>query len=188
MESYYNFRYYDADMVVKMIEKLAHHTKFNEHRILANNILNSLHRSEQGGGDCNFTLPDIDKKPIDLTGMHGKWLYIAFVRVNDPNSTSELETMAHFKDLIYKNYDNVEFVTIACDREYQKMFHFLKNSKHGDRYDWTWLHFDGNYDLLRHFQVTSFPWFVLINPDGHIEYDITPAPSTGFLLNGPWKK
>ena len=33
-ESYYNFRYYDSEMVVKMIEKLASRTKFTEHKKL----------------------------------------------------------------------------------------------------------------------------------------------------------
>lgn len=185
-ESYYNFRYYDASMVVKMIEKLANRTKFQDHRVLARHILDALKRSDEETSELSFTLPDVDKKPVNISEMRGKWIYLAFVRVNDPNCISEIETMAHFKDQIYQHYDNVEFVTIACDREYQKMFHFLKNTKHGDRFNWTWLHFDGNYDLLRHFQVTTYPWFVLINPDGEIQYDITPAPSTGFLLNAPW--
>jgi hypothetical protein len=66
------------------------------------------------------------------------------------------------------------------------MFHFLKNSRHGNRYDWKWLHFDGNYDMLRHFQIYSYPWFVLLDPEGRIVYDVTPAPSSGFLFNAPW--
>lgn len=190
-ESYYNFRYYDAEMVVKMIEKLASRTKFPEHKVIARNILesfnayNSQKNKEEG---LDFVLPNVDKQPVSLQDFKGKWIYIAFVRVNDPNSISEIETMAHFKKQYYSDYDNVEFVTIACDREFQKMFHFLKNSKHGSNYGTTWLHFNGNYDLLRRFQVTSYPWFVLINPEGNRQYDITPAPSTGFLLNAPWRK
>ena len=120
--------------------------------------------------------------------MKGKWIYVAFVRVSDPNSILEIETMAHFKKQVYEENNDVAFVTIDCDREFQKMFHFLKNSKHGDKYDWTWLYFDGNYDLLRKYQITAFPWFILINPEGTLQYDITPAPSTGFLNNAPWKK
>ena len=190
-ESYYNFRYYDAEMVVKMIEKLAERSKFAEHKTIAQNILEGLSRysAENAQSDClSFTLPDVDKKPVSLKNSKGKWIYIAFVRVNDPNSISELETMAHFKDKVYSENNDVEFVTIACDREFQKMFHFLKNTKHGNRFNWTWLHFDGNYDLLRQFQITSYPWFILINPEGKLQYDITPAPSSGFLLNAPWQK
>lgn len=184
-ESYYNFHYYDAEMVIKMIEKLAARTKFPEHKKIAQSILDGLNRRDNGDEVVQFSLPDVEKNRVSLSDMKGKWVYIAFVRVNDPNSLSEIETMAHFKEAAYSN-GNVEFVTIACDREFQKMFHFLKNTKHGNKYNWTWLHFDGNYDLLRHYQICTYPWFVLINPDGELQYDITPAPSTGFLLNAPW--
>ncbi len=185
-ESYYNFRYYDAEMVVKMIEKLANRTKFPDHKIIAQHILDGIDQRDEGGRVMTFSLPDVEKNMVSLSDMKGKWVYIAFVRVNDAASLAEIETMAHFKDTVKMMNPNVEFVTIACDREFQKMFHFLKNSKHGDRYNWTWLHYNGNYDLLRHYQITSYPWFVLINPQGEIQYDITPAPSTGFLMNAPW--
>lgn len=185
-ESYYNFRYYDAEMVVKMIEKLASKTKFVDHKVIARHILDGIVKSDESGQAMTFSLPDADKNRMSLNELKGKWVYIAFVRVNEPASRAEIETMAHFRDTVYAMADNVEFVTIDCDREFQKMFHFLKNSKHGNRYNWTWLHFDGNFDLLNHYQVYSYPWFVLINPDGQLQYDITPAPSTGFLMNAPW--
>ena len=192
-ESYFNFRYYDPEMVVKMIQRIAQKTKFPEHKIIAQNIIDGLPDNIYQEGEVtdlqnlDFNLPNVDKQLFSLNSLKGKWVYIAFVRTSDPNSVSELETMAHFKDRIYSGNGNVAFVTIACDREFQKMYHFLKNTKHGDRFPWTWLHFDGNYDLLRHFQISSYPWFVLINPDGRIHYNITPAPSTGFLLNAPWQ-
>ncbi len=187
-ESYYNFHYYNSEMVVKMIEKLAERTKFPEHKKLAQNILNGFSHRFEESKMTSFTLPDVEKHQVSLDEFKGKWVYLAFVRVNDPNCLAEIETMAHFKNTIYSKYNNVDFVTIACDREFQKMFHFLKNSKHGNRYDWTWLHFDGNYDLLRYYQIFTYPWFVLLNPEGEQVYDVTPAPSTGFLMNAPWNK
>lgn len=186
-ESYYNFRYYDAEMVVKMIEKLAARTKFPDHKVIASHILSDFDkRHEAEEKEVSFELPDVDKNMVRLNDLRGKWVYLSFVRVGDQSSLAEIETMAHFKDSVYKYFDNVEFVTVDCDREFQKMFHFLKNSRHGNRYDWKWLHFDGNYDMLRHFQIYSYPWFVLLDPEGRIVYDVTPAPSSGFLFNAPW--
>lgn len=190
-ESYYNFHYYDPEMVVKMIERLAQRTKFPDHKAIARNILEGLNKSRtEENSDLldNMVLPDVNKQPFDLKQLKGKWIYVSFVRAGDPGSLAELETMAHLYNQVKAENKDVEFVSIDCSREFQKMFHFLKNSKHGNRYNWTWLHFDGNYDLLRRFQITTQPWFVLINPEGKLQYDITPAPSTGFLLNAPWKQ
>ena len=187
-EAYFNFKFYDADMVVKMIEKLATRTKFQEHKTIAIQILNSFNRNNNYNPTESFTLLDINKKPTSIGNLKNKWTYLAFIRVSDPLSISEMETIAHFKKQIYSQHDNVEFITVVCDREFQKMFHFLKNTKHGDRFDWTWLHFNGNYELLNKYQICTYPWFVLINPNGEVQYDVTPAPSTGFLMNAPWNE
>ena len=177
----------NSDKVLQMIDLLGSRTKFPEHKTLARQLAASLRQQEQGVEMPSFTLPDVDKNMVSLDSMKGKWVYITFVRVGDKNCISELETMAHFKDSVYSRNKNVEFVTVCCDREFQTMYNFLKNSKRGRKYNWTWLHFNGNYRLLEHYQVVSYPHFILINPDGQLQYTITPAPATGFLMHGPWQ-
>ncbi len=186
-ESYYQPRYYEADKVVRMIELVGEGSKFPEHKTLAERIVKSLRQKEEGAEVPDFVLPDVDKKMVSLEGMKGKWVYLSFVRVSDPNSLGEMETLAHFKDSIYAKNKNVEFVTICCDREFQKMYHLLKNTRKGQRYNWTWLHFNGNYKLLERYGVVSYPWFILINPEGELQYTVTPAPASGFLLHAPWQ-
>lgn len=186
-EMYYNSHYFKSENVVKMIEYIRDHTKFVDHKPIAQNILDGLKQTQAGSMSPGFSLPDVDKQMVSLNNFHGKWVYLSFVRVGEQACLGEIETMAHFKDSIYGAYDNVEFVTICCDREFQKMYHFLKNSKHGDRYNWIWLHFNGDYEMLNQFGVVTYPTFILINPKGEIQYDITPSPSSGFLLNAPWQ-
>lgn len=185
-ESYYQQRYYDPDKVVQMIGMIGESSKFSEHKVLAQRIVSNFKAHEQGADVPSFVLPDVDRHPVSLDSLKGKWVYISFVRVGDPNCISELETMSHFKDSTYAKSDSVEFVTICCDREFQKMYNFLKNSKRGSKYNWTWLHFDNDFRLLEHFQVVSYPHFLLINPEGQQQYAVTPAPASGFLLKAPW--
>ncbi len=186
-ESFYQSNYYEPGKVVSMIGLIGNKSKFPEHKVLAQRIINSLRQQTREAEIPKFELPDINKEMVSLDDLKGKWVYMAFVHVGDPNCIAELETMAHFKDSIYSKSKNVEFVTICCDREFQKMYHFLKNSKRGSKYDWTWLHFNGNYKLLEHYQVVSYPHFILINPDGQLQYTVTPQPASGFLLHGPWQ-
>lgn len=185
-ESFYQSNYYEPGKVVSMVSLIGNKSKFPEHKVLAKRIIDNLKRQEEGAEVPTFELPDINKEMVSLDNLKGKWVYMAFVRVGDPNCIAELETMAHFKDSIYGKNKNVEFVTICCDREFQKMYHFLKNSKKGSQYNWTWLHFNGNYKLLEHYQVVSYPHFILVNPEGQLQYTVTPPPASGFLLHGPW--
>lgn len=184
-ESYYD-AVYDRTHVRHMVERLADETKFGEHRILAENLLASFTSHEKGSEVPATVLPDKERNMVNLDSLRGQWVYISFVRVGDPNSQAELETMAHFYDTIRSSHPDVQFVSICCDREFQKMYHLLNNSRRGHRYNWLWLHFDGDYRLLENYGVVSYPTFVLIDPQGHRVYDFTPAPATGFLLNAPW--
>lgn len=186
-ESYYNAAY-ERVKVRRMVETLGQRSKFPEHRKLAASLAASFAARERGAEMPRFELPDIDRNMVSLDDLRGKWVYLSFVRVGDPASLAEIETLAFFRDSIYSRNKDVVFVSVSCDREFQKMYHFVRNNKKGHRYNWIWLHFDGNYKLLERYGVVSYPTFLLIGPDGCLQYDITPAPASGFLLRGPWEK
>ena len=185
-ESYYKTKIYKQDKVVAALETLRTRTKFPEHRELIKNLLSVFSHNSKGGEVAAFSLPDADKRMVSLDSFKGKWVYLSFVRVGEPHSLREIETLAYFKDSIYARSKNVEFVTICCDREFQKMYHFLRNSRNGSRYNWTWLHFNNNFKLLERYGVVSFPTFLLINPEGKLQYSVTPSPGSGLLVNPPW--
>lgn len=186
-EAFSNRRYYDPHKVEQCVVEIAERTKFVDHKHLAQHILAAFHSQQQGYVLPSFCLPDADRNMQCLDSLRGKWVYLAFVRVDDPNSLGEIETMAHFKDTLYAQYPDLRFVTICCDREFQKMYHLLRNSRKGYRYTWQWLHFNGDYTLLEHYGVVSYPHFILLDPEGQQCYDVTPQPASGFLLHGPWQ-
>lgn len=187
-EAFYNGFYYKPDKVVYMLEQLKEKTKFQEHKLLCENILNKFSEATLEYHLPTFRLPDVDKNMVSLEDFAGKWVYLSFVRVGEPSCIGEMDAIAHFYDTICAQDSNVVFITIDCDREFPKMYHLLRNNKRGSRYHWTWLHFDGNYSLLEHYGVVSFPSFILLNPQGNRKYNVTPAPSSGFLLFPPWRK
>lgn len=182
-ESYYDFRNYNSKMVVEMLRRVVSNTKFPEHKLIAENLIKSFEKAQNADTSrVKMVLPDVDKKMVSLDSFRGKWVYMAFVRVGEPGSLSEIETMAHFYDTITKTCD-MDFVTISCDREFQKFYHFLRNSKNGEKYTrWTWLHFNNNFEMLRQFSVYTYPRFVLIDPEGKVQALHALSPAEGFLL------
>ena len=186
-EAYNNRRYYEPAQVAEMIRRVADRTKFPEHKALASNIIASFAMQQMGDEVPSFCLPDADHRQVCIDSLIGNWIYLSFVRVNDPNCIAELETLAHFQDSLYALYPNLKFVTVSCDREFSRFHRFLRHSRRGSNYHWTFLHFDGNYRLLDHYGVASYPHFILINPEGKLHYSVTPAPASGILLRGPWQ-
>ena len=186
-ESFYDADY-SRDGVRQLVRQLGEQTKWEQHRALAQRLLELFDRANEGSEPLrDVVLPDVDHRPVGLDSLRGKWLYISFVRANDANCQRELETMAHFRDTVYSQGD-VEFISIDCDREFQKMYHLLRNNRRGNNYRWLWLHFDGDYHLLERLGVVAFPTFLLVDPQGNRVYDYTPAPESGFLLHAPWQR
>lgn len=184
---------YESDGVARLLVALAGRSKWKEHRRMAEHILAAATTARMEADPWSpasgpMTLPDVDGHRVSLDSLRGKWVYMSFVRVGDPNSLRELETLAHFKDSIYARHSDVVFVTVSCDREFQKMYHLLRNSRRGARYGWTWLHFDGNYRWLERLGVVSYPTFLLFDPEGRQPYTVTPTPESGFLLHAPWER
>ena len=182
-ESYYDFRNYNSTSVIEMLKRLVSNTKFKEHKPIVDNLVKNFERAQDAAtSKVAVELPDVDKNMVSLDKFRGKWIYLSFVRVGEPSSLSEIETMAHFYDTITKTCD-LDFVTISCDREFQKFYHFLRNSKNSEKYTrWTWLHFNNNFELLRQFSVYTYPRFVLIDPDGKIQNLYALMPAEGFLV------
>ncbi len=187
---------YDHEGVLHMLASLGSRSKWGEHRLLAERLLRSAAAAAAAASSnpsapasrLAVALPDADRQLVRLDSLQGKWIYLSFVRVGDPNSLREIETLAHFKDSVYTKNPDVVFVSVDCDREFQKMYHFLRNNKRGPRYSWTWLHFDGNYRWLEQMGVVSYPTFILFDPEGRCPYTVTPTPESGFLLRAPWQK
>ena len=187
-EAFYVPHLYNRQSVMALVSRFAQHTKFPDIAQLATNLSLSFDTvaSASLADIYSFSLPDDNGRLVSLDTFRGRWLYVAFVRTDSPTCIGEIETMAHFRDTVYKSHpDSVAFLTIACDREPQKMYHLLHNTRRGSHYDWTWLHFNANYKFLEQFQVVSYPYFVLFNPQGKRVHSITPAPSSGFLLRPP---
>ena len=189
-EAFFDRDHYEKDNVYAMVKHIGDASKFDEHHRLANHICDAFAAVEGSSVTIEGALlRDEQRNQVSLDSLKGKWLYVAFVRVDDANSVGEIETMAHFRDTVYQmGADSVEFVTIVCDREYQKMYHFLNNRRHGGRYNWLWLHFDGNYRFLEKVGVVSYPTFAVFDPEGDCVDTYAPWPASGYLTKGPWVK
>lgn len=157
--------YYDEDFVQANVEdvinQVAKDSKFAEHRKIAENILWAQKHLRQGSPAPDFTLKDESGIEYTLEDFEGKFLYLSFF------TSWCVPCMAEFpvKEDLYQEYgDIIEFVSISVDRHKFDYERFLREND----FSWRFFHFDDNYALLDDYDVTSFPVFVLIGPDGNI--------------------
>ena len=171
---------YDGQDIIKMLEKVASRTKFEEHRKIALNTVEYLVRtSRKGLQSKDFALTNLNGEKQSLQQYLGKPLVLNFVKLDDVTSKRELEVVNFMYDGIK---DECEILTICCDKNLDAMYNFLQNNKTGNKYKWKFAYFDANYDLLEYYQVKAFPIFILISPDGKVEENPMKEPSEGSLM------
>ena len=166
--------------VIKILEILAKHTKFAEHRTIALNTIEALLSISFSGKEFgDFVLKNVSDEVVKLSQYCDKPLVLNFVRLNDVESKREMEVVHALYDSIAQNCN---IVTISCDKNLDALYNFVKNTKVGSKYKWQMLHFDGNYDLLEYYKVKAFPMFILISKEGKILENPMRNPSEGGLL------
>lgn len=84
------------------------------------------------------------------------------------------------KPIYDKFSDQINFVSISADKDFSKMLFFV-NLK--TDFVWNFLHIGDDYNLLKEYNVKSYPLFVLIDGDGNIVQYPAELPGSGLELS-----
>lgn len=171
---------HDTYQVQNMLSKFHYQTKFPIHKEIEQNIgLLYQKNAHSLVASPTLKLKDINDNEITLDKYKGKPLVLSFVRLNDIACLREMDMQAAFVDSLQ---NDVNFLTVDCDRTMDALYNFKVNNRKGASYKWDFVHFGGNWDLLEKYNVKVFPTFVLIDKDGVIIQNPMPSPSEGSLI------
>ena len=151
-----------TEIWLKLMHQITQTSKFEEHREIAQNIIQKLDFLEQKELAPSFALPQENEKEYSLKDANGKFVYLQFW------ADWSLPSVSHMKILerIYKeNNRNIEIISININRNREKMYQLLDANK---TFRWPFVHFDLNYELLRAYAVNTAPLYVLLDPNGRI--------------------
>lgn len=109
----------------------------------------------------NFTLNDINGKPLSLSDLRGKWVILDFWGSWCPWCIKGFPALKE----AYKTYEGkVEILGIDCRDSVEVWKDAVK------KYELPWLQVynPGNNDLLEKYEIQGFPTKFIIDPDGNI--------------------
>jgi thiol-disulfide isomerase/thioredoxin len=164
---------YKQENIQSTLASVAKDSKFAENRLIAEDLIKYLTRLRHGSEAPGFTLQDRSHKNISLKDFKGKPVLIGFWTTYCQSCLSEMESL---KPIYDKYHDRVAFVSISADKEFLKMNYFLNLKKD---FTWTFLHLGSDIELLRDYDVRSFPLFVLIDSQGKIVKYPADMPDNG---------
>lgn len=171
-EIYHN-RDFSRENIQKILSYIASGSKFPEHRTIAGNLLGSFTRFNPGTTAPELNLRDSAGNNITIGQYRGKYLCLVFFTSNCIPCLSELKMMeSYYQDLS----ERLQVLAVGLDPDSGKMARNLS----GYRFPWTTVHFNHDFDLTDRYQIRSYPFFILIDPEGKIHTYGTRAPSAQF--------
>ncbi|HTX89154.1 MAG TPA: TlpA disulfide reductase family protein [Bacteroidales bacterium] len=164
---------YDQPGILLLLQTLSEKSEFPENREIAVDLITLLNHLRPGTPAPGFVLQDPEQKQVTLQQFRGKPVLITFWATWCEPCLNDLELLAD----LYKKYgDRIRFVSISADREFLKMKIFVTMKKN---FTWTFLYLGDNLDLLKAYDVKTFPQYVLVDEEGKILFCPAEPPGTG---------
>ena len=151
---------------------------------IATNFLTKATKLRENYPAPDFELLSKKHKIKTLKDFSDDFVYLNFF---NPQSYGCMQQIELLKKYYQSNIKNLKIVTIFVGNNIDEMNDFLKN--HRD-YKWTFLFAKYNSDVIKKYNVASFPAYYLIYPDGKLVSAETPAPTENFeaFYNQSYKK
>ncbi|MEI6901409.1 MAG: TlpA disulfide reductase family protein, partial [Bacteroidota bacterium] len=172
----YNTQGYDKDRLLEVFKVISTGSAAMENRKIAENILYILTKLRPGTPAPPFKLKNQEQKEVTLADFKGKPVVLNFWTTYCQGCLTEMDKT---KTLMDKYKDQVAFISIGADKDFRKMLFFITQKK---EYTWNFLHLGANYEMLKDYEVKSYPFYVLIDKAGNISQCPAELPGSGLDL------
>ena len=171
LKNIYDEFYYDRfsrKALLCLIDSAIVQTKIERHRELAGGIRSKITKLLRGFEPPAFSLYSQDSVLVDLQHYRGKYVYLMFCTTQNYVCLKQYEALEE----LYKDHGKwLQIVVVSADERFSDMRNF--RTKAG--YQWDFLHFANDPDILDHYDVRVFPASFLIDPEGKLV--LSPAPA-----------
>ena len=169
----YNTSGYNKANILSLLKTVSTQSAFPENRQVAENIIIVLTNLKPGSDAPDFSLQDRDHNLVSLKSLNGKPVVLNFWTTYCLGCVTEMDYM---KPLYDKYKENITFVSISADKDYRQMINYISNKKD---FVWNFLHIGDDVELLKEYDVRSYPLFVILDKEGKIYRYPADLPSAG---------
>jgi peroxiredoxin len=162
--------------LLRILDSLSVSTSIQEHRGISRIIKKKLTRLQPGYEPPSFELQDTEGTFFRLSDFKGKYVYLNFCTCQSYACLNEFNLLAG----IHKRHlDKLMIVTIATDPAEDVLRQFLVKNQ----YDWKFLYYNNQPEILKEYDIRAFPTYFLIGPDGKLIYSPALSPAENFEQN-----
>lgn len=164
---------FSQNNILYLLFQMSKESKFEEHRKMSANLIKYLTKLKPETKAPDFVLKDIYNSSVSIGSFEGRYLYIHFFSTYCEDCIREMLVL---KSIQEKYKDSLQIVSIMVDFEQANLYHFVNSHK---EFDWTFLHFGGNFSFIDAYKVYGLPLGLLINSQGNIVSYPAKSPTQG---------
>ncbi len=173
-DNFYDDQFSRSGMLT-ILDSLIQQTKIENHREIGLTIREKVTKLMVNFEPPDFTLLDRDSNLVSLNDLKGQYVYLNFCICLSYGCIRDFERLTN---LYEKHGEYLKIVTIALDEEYETMTNFLSRKD----YNWLFLHYGRQPDIINDYDLRAFPVYFLIGPDGKLLKSPAPSPEENFEL------
>ncbi len=171
-DEYYSDQF-SRGALLNILDTLIKKTSIEEHRIIGQNIRSKITWLQAGYDPPHFELEDSDSNLVRLSDFKGKYIYLNFCTFQSYTCLNEFNMLA----IMNRRYsDKLAIITIITDQNNDEFIKF----KAKNNYDWIFLHYDRHPEIIKQYDIRTFPTYFLIGPDGRLILSPAPSPTQNF--------
>lgn len=135
--------------------------KYPENRDIAVNVIRKLTYLKTGTKAPDFQLPDFMGTLIELSDLTDRPTFINFWNLSCKPCLDELDSIAAYKTQLN---NRIRFISVSTDTDVVAAQKFVAHKEYG----WTFLHYNEDYQLLKDYQVRTYPHNIIIDQEGDV--------------------
>lgn len=159
--------------IIRILDTLILTSDIEEHKRIGQKIKYKITRLQNGYEPPSFELEDINNKVVRLSDLKGRYVYLNFCTCQSYACLNEFNLLAQ---LHQRHKERIDIVTITTDPKGEVLRRFLESNK----YNWLFLYYDRQPEVLKEYDIRAFPTYFLIAPDGKLILSPAPSPSENF--------
>ena len=154
--------------LVRLLDSAMVHSKIEKHREIAGEIRSKVTKLLRGFEPPPFELYNQDSTLVSLRDYRGKYVYLTFCTTQNYVC---LQQYRQLETLHKRHHQWLNIVVVSVDERLSEMRSFIQKSG----YQWDFLHYANDPDILKKYDVRIFPTGYFINPEGKLV--LSPAPT-----------
>jgi len=162
---------FSRSAILNIVDSIFAQTSNINHKKIAKDIRNKITKLLPTYAPPEFHLPNLQGEIKSVDSFSDKYIYLGFFSVNSYGSIQDFYLISQ---LSKKYSDKIQFVSICVD-EQKDVENFVKTEK----LDWTFLICNNKAELLKEYDIRTFPTYYLIDKNGKLLRSPAPSPKEG---------